>query len=357
MRTFGLLFIIVALTATAAHAEFEAVTITNAGLSRIVSGVINILKTSDVKVGDVGLLDQPTMEFMIELDYKGEKVILVPSDFDIKSVERTSENKEDTMGVELRSHYEGLPLTVYIDYTRIPGAVYQQKSMAIPPCREAKGAVLRRVTVEAFRFKKNVQALSVSESGFGSEPKQAFGFIEPKSGKGVCFDWPSGVKAISTNRTLSAISEIEAPVEQGWKSGRLGLCAISGTPEAAYKTYSQFLIDTRCPTLAKNPKLGALEKRFAACFAASQYLPTDGQVSASGYIAQNKGFIVLLNSGDAAKTTISLAASKLALTGDLKLTDWTSLDKPTDIGTKTAADKIELEIDAHSYRIIGVNVE
>lgn len=361
MRTFILLVIVAALAAGSASADFEAITIKNAGLSRVVSGVSNILKTTDVMVGDYSLVGQPTMEFMLELDFKGEKVYLVPTDFDIKGLDRTSKNREDTLSVELRSRYEGLPITMYVDYMRLPGALYQQKSISVPPCKEAKGAVLRRVTVESIRFRSAVQPLSVSEAGFGNDPKTAFAFVEPKSGKGVCFDFPSGKVSISNSRSLLAVQEMEVPIEKGWQSGKFGLSAVSGSPEAAFKAYSQFLLDTRYPALAKDAKLGALEKRFTDCFAACQYLPpcsADGRISAIGHVSGNKGFIFLLNSGgEPAKAVLPLAAAKLGLTGDLKLSDWTSLDKPTEIGTKVNTDKIELDVDAHGYRIVGVNVE
>lgn len=358
MRTFSLIIILAALLAGSARAEFEAITLKNAGLERTVSGVANILKTNDVKVGDYGLLDQPTMEFMVELDYKGEKINLVPTDFDIKAIDRYSRNREDTMGVELLSHYEGLPLIVYIDYMRLPGALYQQKEISIPPCREAKGAVLKRVTVEALHFKKGVQPLSITDSGFGADARTAFAFVEPK-GRGVCFDFPSA-KVSATARSLSAAMKMDVPVENGWRSGRFGLSAVTGTPESAFKAYGRFLIDTRCPSLAKDPKFSALEKRFAACFAACQYIApssTDGSMTAVGHIADNKGFILLTNSGDTAKVELPLASSTLKLTGELKLTDWTSLDKPTDMGTKTTSDKVEIDVDENGYRIIGVNVE
>lgn len=361
MRTISLLILLSALAAGSVRADFEAIAIKNSGLTRVVSGVSNILKTIDVKVGDYGLLDQPTMEFMIEVDYKGERVNLVPTDFDIKSVDRSSKDKETTMSVELRSHYDGLPLVVYVDYTRLPDVLYQQKSISISPCKAAKGAVLRRVTLESFRFKNTMQPLSINESGFGIDPKSAFAFVEPKSGRGLCFDLPSGKITVSGNRLVSGFQEMEVPIENGWQSARFGLSAVSGAPQAAFSAYRQFLMDTRYPALAKNAKLGALEKRFSACFAACQYLSpcsADGKVSAVGRIADNKGFIFLFNSGaETAEAILPLAAANLGLTGDLKLSDWTSLDNPTQIGTKATADKVELAVDAHGYRIIGVNVE
>jgi len=329
------------------------------GLTRVVSGVANILKTTDVQVGGFGLLDQPTMEFMIELDYRDDKVYLVPSDFEIKAVDRFSKDKEEIMGVELRCTREGLPLTVYVDYMRRPDTSYQQKAISIQPCKAAKGAVLRRVTLESFRFKNTVQPLSVNEIGFGSDPKQAFAMVEPKTGKGICFDYPSGKTSV-TARTLSMVAEMEVPVENGWKSGRIGISAVSGSPEASFKAYWQFVLATRHPELAKNPKLTALQKRFPDCFVGCRYLPpyADGRVTAAGATADGKGFIFLSNtSSKMTKVSLPLGAATLGLSGNLKLTDWTSLDKPTEIGTKTTADKVELDVNANGCRIIGVNVE
>lgn len=360
MRTLCFILILAALITGSAQADFEAITIKNAGFARIVSGVENILKTTDFTIGDVKLLDQPTMEFMIELDYKGERVILVPTDFDIKAIDRFSKSKVDTMGVELRSHYDGVPLLIYVDYIRAPGVLYQQKSITIPPCRELKGAVLRRVTVESLRLKKNVDWLSAGSSGFGNDPKTAFAFADTKSNKGLCFDFPSGTVKAMINHSLNAYQEMEIPIEKGWRSAPFGLSAITGGPEAAFEAYCQFLTETRSPTLAKNPKLAALEKRFPECFGTYQYLPAlaGGQVAAVGHIVDNKGFIFLFSSGEEdTKAMLPLAAAGLKLSGDLKLSDWTSLDKPTDIGTKTAADSVEVTIGEAGYSIVGVNVE
>lgn len=361
MRTISLLLALTVLAASSVLADFEAVTIRNAGLARVVSGVSNILKTTDIKFGDYGLLEQPTMEFMIELDYKGERVHLVPTDFTIEAIDRFSKNKVDTMGVELLCRREGLPLTVFVDYIRAPGVLYQQKLITISPCKKAKDAVIRRVTVESLRFKKAVQPLSVGATGFASDPKSAFAFVEPKSGRGMCFDFASGKYSVTGNRTLVAFEEVEVPAEKGWRSGKYGISAVSGTPETAFRAYWQFLIDTRHPELTKNAKLTALEKRFPTCFAACQYLPlcsADGQVTAVGRIAGNKGFIFFSNAGaEAAKVTIPLSSDNLGLSGDLELSDWTSLDKPNELGTKTASGNVEVEVAARGYFIVGINVE
>ncbi len=361
MRIIGLLVILTTITVVPAAADFEAFPIKNVGLARIVSGVENILKTNDLVVGGVKLLDQPTMEFMIELDHKGERIVLVPTDFNIEAVDQFSRNKVDTIGVELRCRYEGLPLIVDVDYIRDPAALYQQKSITITPCRAAKGAVLRRVTLEEFRFKKNVRPLSVGESGFGDDRTSAFAFVEEKSGKGVAFDFPSGKLSIGINRSLTAVQEMEVPIENGWKSGKFGISAVSSPPDAAFKSYRRFVLETRHPELVKDAKFGELEKKYAACFAACQYLPpctSDGRVTAVGHVADNKGFIIILNSGaEPAKVAVPLASASLKLQGELKLLDVTSPGKPSDLGTKTISDNVEIEVAAGGYRIVGVNVE
>ncbi len=300
MRVLSLLLLLTALAAGSASADFEAFPIKNIGLSRIVSGVENILKTNDVVVAETKLLDQPSVELMLELDYKGERVVLVPGDFNIVTIDRFSRNKVDTIGVELHSRYEGLPLILYVDYVRDPAASYQQKSVTLRPCKEAKGAVLRRVTLESFRFKKNVQPLSADVSGFGSDPKTAFAVVDAKSGKGICFDYPAGKTTVGVNRSLNAVAEMQVSVEDGWKSGQFSIGALTGTPEAAFATYWRFLMETRHPELAKNPKLAALHKRFPNCFEQCTYLPpcsSDGRVTAAGAIANGVGFILLSNTG------------------------------------------------------------
>lgn len=360
MRITFLLLAIFALSAGSALADFEAITIKNNGLARVISGVSDILKTTDIKVGDYSLLDQPTMEFMIELDYKDEKVYLVPPDFRITRLDSSSKNKVETLGVELVCKREDLPLTIWIDYIRAPGVLYQQKSMSVLPCKKAKDAVLRRITLEAIWFKNTVQPLSISDSGFGSDAKSAFAFVEPKSGKGVCFDFPSGKVTTAANRSLLATQEMEVTLEKGWESGKIGLGGVWGASEAAFVTYWQFLMDTRHPELAKSAGYGALQKRYPACFAACRYLPlgTTTQVSAVGRIADNRGFIFLSNpSHEAAKVKLPLAAKSLGLSGELKLTNWASPDKPAEIGVRTSVDTVEVEVAARGYSIIGVNVE
>ena len=358
MRIAFLILCVFMITGSAVLADFEPFPLKTAGLIRTISGVENIIKTTELQIGDLKTMDGPSLDFMIELDWKGENLILVPSDFTIQGVGSETKNQEIITSVELRCKVERFPLVVYIDYIRNPKAAYQAKSITIPPRKNVKGAVIRRVTTESVQFKSDLAPLSTDASGFGSDYKRAFAVVQQKSGKGVCFGATAGKAAMDRPRRFSVYEETETPAELGWKSGRVWFCAVSGTPGEAFRTYRQMLLDTRYPALAKDTKLVALKTRLPASFASCRYLPASGTVDAEGYIADNKGFIFLFNTASAsAKTVLPLSDPGMKLSGDLKLSDWTTLDKPVDMGVKKLDENVELDVDARGYRIIGVNVE
>lgn len=359
MRVFclilGMLVILVA--AGAAWGEFEEMPLTNAGFTRVVSGTCNILKTTKLLVGETKLLDQPSVEVMIDIDYKGSLVTLIPSDFDIKKIERATKGKENETSITLESHYPGLPLRIYIDYWSDPRNQYQQKSISIEPLKAA-GAVLKRVTIDSIQFPNTIKPIAPAASGFVNETKSSFAVVDAKSQKGVCFDFPSGKIALNSWRYLTAYEEMDVTLEKGYQTGRMTLGAVSGKPEVVFKSYRQILLETRYPTLAKDLKFSALRKRFGTCFSVCQYIPDDGHISAEGHIADNTGFILLFNMGsEVGKALFSLSEPALGLSGDLKLSDWTSLDKATDMGTKKLEDKLEIDVPAKGYKIIGVNID
>jgi len=361
MRIRGLTVLLLALVvAGAAHGDFEEMTIETAGLNRTVSGTVNILKTTRLTVGEIQLLDQPSVEVMLELEVNGERVVMVPGDFDIKAVDTSFKNKERQTSVELRSHVWGCPVTIYVDYYNDERNQYQQKSITISPSKLPTGAVIRRITIESLRFVDAVIPVSVSESGFANDAKSAFAAIESKSGRGVCWDFPAGVITFSGKRTLSAYIEPNVPLEKGFKTERLTLGAVYGKPGAAFGCYRQMLLEIRYPALAKNAKLAALRKRFKDCFAACQYLPAcaeDGSVDAEGRIADGKGFVLLFNSSSqAGNVVVPLANRALGLSGEVRLSDWTDLAKPVDLGVKNVDEKVRITVPANGYRIIGVNV-
>jgi hypothetical protein len=362
MRLLGLMVGIVAALAVGARcSEFEQLVIQNVGFSRVVSGTSNILKTTHLQIGGLEMLDQPSVEFMIEVEQKGETVTLVPSDFSIESIDSSLRNKENQTSIELKSHYWGLPLHIYVDYWHDDKNQYQQKSISIQPCKNAPGTVLKRVTIESFRFKNPILPLAPTAAGFANEAKSSFAAVDPKSGKGLCFDLPSGKARFERGHSLIAYEEANVPIEKGYETGRLAIGVTTGKPEAALSAYRQMLLETRYPSLAKEVKFSALRKRFAACFAVCQCPQADSgdtHIDMEGRVDGNKGFMLIFNSGaEAAKALLPISSPALNLSGELKLSDWTSLERGSDLGTKTKEDKVEIDVPAKGYRIIGVNID
>ncbi len=345
----------------AAWADFEEITFETAGLTRTVSGTVNILKTTKLSVAKTQLLDQPSIEVMLELEVNGERLTLVPSDFDIKTIDYASKNNEKQTSIELVSHYWGYPITIYIDYWNNERNQYQEKSIIVNPSATPAGAIIKRITVESFRFADAVHPIAAWDSGFVNESKAAFAVVEPKSNRGLCWYFPSGTIAYVGKHLLDAYVEPNVPLAKGYKTGRLTLGAVTGKPESVFTSYRQMLLEARYSDLAKSAKLGSLKKRFKECFATCQYLPpcsVDGAVDAQGHIAGEKGFVMLFNSTDqVAKAVVPFSDRALGLSGELKLSDWTGSDKPSDLGTKKVDEKIEIEVPAKGYKIIGVNID
>lgn len=358
MRIAFLFLCVLLLTAGAASADFEPFPLKAAGLVRTISGVENIIKTTELQAGDLKTMDGPSLEFMIELDWKGERLNLVPTDFTIESVSSDSRNQETVTSVELRCKVDRLPLMVYIDYIRSPKSSYQQKSITIPARKNVKGAVIRRITTESVQFKPDLAPLSIEASGFGSDYKSAFAVTDKKTGRGLCFGATAGKAAMDRPHRFTVYEVTETPAEQGWKSGVVWFCAVSGSQDAAYRAYRQMLLETRYPALAKDARLAAMRKRFPEVFASCQYLPAAGTVDLEGCVAGGEGFIFLYNlASEPAKSVLPLANPALKLSGEVKLSDWTTLDKPIDLGVKKPDDSVEVDVDARGYRIIGVNIE
>lgn len=360
MRIWCVALILLFVTASAVWAEFEEISIQNVGITRVLSGTSNLLKTTKVQASGLQMLDQPSVELMIELDVKGELFTLVPNDFDIKSIDTVANGKEKHLSIELRCKTPELPLTVYMDYWSDPACTYQRKSITILPCKQATGTVLKRVTIEALQFLRPILPLAATASGFTNEAKSSFAAIDPKTGKGLCFSFASGKAEFSRGHSLVVYQQMDVPLEKGFETGRLTLGGVSGKPEAAFAAYRQMLLETRYPALAKNSKYASLRKQFAQCFAVCQYVPPcseDGRTDAQGHIADNKGFVLLFNPDTEAKTaTLPLSDAALNLSGEVNLSDWTALGAPTSLGLKKLDEKITIEVPAQGYRIVGVNV-
>lgn len=362
MRVLCLIAGILLLVATAAMCEdFEELAIRNAGTTRVLSGKSNVLKTIRVVSGGLQVLDPPAVELMIEIEVNGKRETLTPGDFDIKSIDKVTDGREVQTSIELRGTNPDLPLTVYVDYWCDPRLQYQQKSITIAPSKRPAGAVIKRVTIESMMFAKPIVALAPAAAGFSNDSKSGFAAVDPKSGKGVCFSFPSGRAEFVRGRSLIAYQEIDVPVEKGYKTGRLSMGAVSGTPEAAFAAYRQMVIETQYPVLAKNSRFAALRKQFARCFAGCGYLPPcseDGRVDAQSHVADNKGFILLFNPDSAAKTVaLPLSDAGLGLSGDLKISDWTTFESPASLGTKKSGERLEIEVPAGGFRMVGVNID
>lgn len=360
MRVRLLVFmIILAALALPAFAEFEEFTVTNSGFSRTISGTENLLKTTKIFANGVQILAQPSVEFMIDLSFKGKMITLVPSDFNIKAQDSVVRNRETCDRIELHCTYEGLPLIVYVDYFSDPRFNYQAKSITISPCKEAAGAVIKRVVIDYFQLNKEFLPLT-----FGLKPvtSSGIGAIDSKSGKGIYFlALGQGAKALcDDSHNMVILEDTNTPVENGFQTGRAILCAAGGTPETLFSGYRQFLMNTYYGNLARDSKFTALKKHFASYFAVSQpvSLGSDNKLDGEAHIVDGKGMILLFNRlSEPVKAQLPLADALLALNGDLKLSDWSKLDKPEDMGAHKSTDKVEIEVPAGGFKIIGVNVE
>ena len=85
LRTASAATILLAICGTA-WAVQEAV-IRNAGIARVITDLGGPLRTNRIEANGVQLLQYPGTEFVIDLDYKGQVVSLVPGDFEVKGVE------------------------------------------------------------------------------------------------------------------------------------------------------------------------------------------------------------------------------------------------------------------------------
>lgn len=351
--------LLVAITQNAMAQRVEQIQVVNFGFARTISWVSNIVKTSQLRVGETDMLTQPSVEFMIDIEHKGELITLTPIDFIIKGVDTTAKDREICTSIELASRDSQLPLQVFLDYFRDEKNSYQQKSISIAPCAKDQERVFKRITLESIRFKNTAIPLSVADGEGESASQYVFGVIDPKSGRGICFDLPSGTAFLGRGQNLVAYETIDVPVAKGYKSGRITLGAVASKQQPPFAAYRQMRMDTRFPALSKNTKLIALQKRFAEPLGQYQYLPADAsKVDMEGRISNGKGFIFLYNSSlKDTKGALPLSNPSLGLSGQLRLSDWTSLESGVDIGTKSTTDQVEIDVPARGYKIIGVNID
>lgn len=346
--------LLIAMSTQATAARFELLTIKNLGYARTLSGVNDIVKTTQFHIANTEMLSLPSVEFMIDVERNGELITLVPSDFLIKGIDTNTRDREIRTSIELIGKNPSLQLEVYLDYWRDDRSTYQQKSISIQPYSKAKGAIIKRVTLESTRFKNTFSPIAATSKGFVNESKSSFAVFDPKSKKAMCWSLPSGVTFLGRNNNLLAYETVDVNVENGYKTGRLSLGAASGKPEEIFAAYRRMLLETRYPALAKDSKLAALQKRFADCFAEYKYLHSDPDVGIDmeARIASDKGFIFIFNPGSAgASVEIPKSDPIFGSFSRFELSDWTSLEDSAKI------EPGKIVVRAGGYKIIGVNID
>lgn len=376
----------------------ETLTIKNAAISRTVSSVSGVLKTTKLEANGAQMLAGPSVEFMIDLLVKGRPVTLVPTDFTIKELDEVRGKPESRYSIELRCLREDLPLVVYLDYHVRPDAAYLQKSITVEPCKKAAGAVIRRVVIDRFQFTGRFRPLSAVDSDASGTPSysfdraSSFAAIEPDANRGVYFHVSSlfGVETFTPDHSLVLAQEAFAPVEKGFVTGRATIGAVSGPPEALHRQFREFAssagrvrdtslglpqakyvllsrlgsgplpwgerqaADASLEVAAYLSRLDAFARRFDLYFAVRRRirnLPEGKNLEGQAHIVDGRGFVILFNASPEPEK-VPLPLEQLELTGELSLSDWTELESGTQLGSVT-----EVEVPAAGARIIGVNVE
>ena len=72
------------------------------------------------------MLEIPSAEFQLDIEYKGAQVSLVPSDFEVKSVGSAKDGREEQKVYELVSQKQGYPVRIYLHYCCDPKVVYHR---------------------------------------------------------------------------------------------------------------------------------------------------------------------------------------------------------------------------------------
>ena len=240
--------------------------IKNAALVRTISNASGVLRTTKLEANHRSMLDTPNIEFMLDVNYKGDLVTLVASDFVIKATETEKIGPENRFSVELKCKKEGLPVVIFADYFYRADAPYQQKSIRVMPCTKAQGAILRRIVLDSFQLKKEFCSISPLDrflSKKGDDPKAdltdtktrfAYGqgsnyaAIEPKSGNGVFFFQGSlfGAEGVGPTGSLVMAEETYTPLSVGYRTGRATIGTATGGPELLHKRFREYLWDNYC---------------------------------------------------------------------------------------------------------------
>ena len=358
-------------------ATSEEVVIKNAGFTRTLSYGAGILKTSKIEANGVQILDQPSVELMIDIEDKGENVTLIPSEFDIKSVIKGGDERETTITAKLQCRRVDYPLAIEITYTAGLKAEYQQKSISVMPCKKLRNATLRRISIDDFNFKgdylpvtplNKVELLDTkaddvaSPSDFVFDKRSDFGAYDPKASKGFYFysDAAKPACIFTPGHYLSISEQMNVALDKGYDTSKTIIGAVAGSPDVLFARYRVLTLNAQFASLGRAKQFAAFKKRFDSYFSICHY-SAKGQslnnVSQEVHIINDQGLLVLINSSnEPQKIMLPLAAAGLKSTDALRLSDWSSLDSPVDLGLVQLTDKIEVELPPSVPRIIGINL-
>ena len=374
-----LVFILLFVIASQVFA-LEEMKLKNMFVSRTISGTVNIFKTSKLEVNGEQILDEPSIEFMIDIESNGKSSTLLPGDFHVMRESNSEQNKIITTTVELYSRDDSFPLMVFVHYYREQKSPYMQKSITIYPCKKPTGVTIKRVTLEYMRL-KNMYMPVVPQDRYvleseddaktvAPDTKNLFSFdgysnfaaIDPKTSKGIFFlTEPQRAKVIFTPRHFLTITEeANVPLEKGYETAKTTIGVASGSPETIYKQYREYLLNSRCSVMQKTKNMEAFKKKFDTYFQACQYVSIpkeNNNIDAEAHVVGDKGFIILFNSSDKPqKMQLPLDEPNLALKEEVKLSDWSNLDSSSDMQSAGVNDKVDIEIGPGSMKIIGINI-
>lgn len=285
---------------SAAHAADDEFVVKTSVLSRTVSDSAGFLKTTRLEAGGTQMLAEPSIEFMLDVDFRNEPLRLVPSDFETRKASSEKLNTETRYSFELRCKRPDLPLQVYVRYAADSTLPYMQKWITFSPCKEARGAILRRVILEDCRLKPDYQPVTPVDrfAGKGGEDSQVdlsntaarfrfdthadFAAIDPKANRGIYFFVGSlhGQQVFTTSQRLVMLESMYVPVENGYQTGKAIIGTAAGPPEVLYKRFREFLWDRWCIVRGKRMLAGremAAELSEQACLEAMRAVIADGR--------------------------------------------------------------------------------
>ena len=254
----------------------EEFAVKNKALSRSVTFSSGTLRTQKLAANGVNVLDGPSVEFLIDLDYKGGRIVLGPSDFAVTGFDVSTHALETRTVLNLTSKRNGVPIRVQLNYWAQQDAPYIQKSLVIKPYEGDRGAVIRRVTLEDLslrsefepvtpldRYSGNAEHypkadLSEVKTRFRTDADANYVVMDPAAQRGLFFFVSSlfGKEVVGRRGALRMTEETYTPLKDGFKSARATIGTASGTPEVLYKRFREFLWQNYCiargkPTLVE----------------------------------------------------------------------------------------------------------